>query len=363
MTRNKADDHQVTISVYVVLLVSSTSYRMGKHLYNEGITDYKMSLQLWFYADLLYTVCSATLRVAAGEHLMRHISRKWQRVLVMVLTWTNIGYNIYMIFALISRCKPVHAYWNNVSWFTGEYETVCQLQIARNSTNVQMSLGAMTDIIYALLPLSIIRDIALSKAQRLAIIVVSIMALLSGAAALIRVPYLERMRPEQDWTWISVDIALWGMAELAVGIIALCLATFTPIMAYFWPKSILRLPRRRANLPFYHGEYNSGPDLQFSPHGRGYGNVSYVEGGCGKQKSGKRGKQTRQNSMDDFAVTVEDMGIMKTTEVSSSSEDDTSPASLPYIVSMPRSLPNHNLTAHVGRPPFGIFPQMTASTT
>jgi hypothetical protein len=261
---------------------------------------------------------------------MRHISRKWQRILVIGLSWTNIVYNLYMIFALIFRCTPIHAYWDNISWLTGEYELVCQLDIARNSKYVQMSLGAITDIIYALLPLSIIKDAQITKAQRLAIICVSMLALLSGASAFIRIPSIERMRPLTDFTWTAIDIAVWEMVELAIGILSLCLATFTPIMAYFWPTSTRRLPHRRSNLPFYHGEYNSGPNLQGIPLGNGYGNISYIEGGYGKHKNGKSGKKGHK-SVESLAVMIEDMGIMKTTDVSTSSEDDTSPVSTKII--------------------------------
>jgi hypothetical protein len=121
---------------------------------------------------------SATLRVAAGEHLMRHVSRKWQRILIVGLTWINIVYNFYMIFALIFRCSPIHAYWDDISWFNDYHSKVCQLQIARNSKYVQMGLGAATDIIYALMPISLLRDLDLSKAQRLSMIGVSSLALL-----------------------------------------------------------------------------------------------------------------------------------------------------------------------------------------
>jgi len=63
--------------------------------------------------------------------------------------------------------------------------------------------------------------------------------------------------------------------------------------------------------------------------GSGFGNISYVEGGYGKRKGGKRGEKSVEN----LAMMIEDMdmGILKTTDVSTSSEDDTSPVSLNLI--------------------------------
>jgi len=202
-------------------------------------------------------------------------------------------------------------------------EGECHIRLARRSFFLQSASGAVMDVVLATMPVLILRDVKVANCQRNAILAVVVLAELAGIAMLARMSTSREWQVNRDWTWASLDIAVWSMVEPAIGILALCLATFAPVMSYLWPTSTKRLPipgsrrtRHSSAIPFYpyRRDFASESGFRGIPLESGYGNRTHVETGLG-QSDTTRPKEAHSNESIEGAGQKWDTGIVKTTEL------------------------------------------------
>ncbi|KAF2663395.1 hypothetical protein BT63DRAFT_465962 [Microthyrium microscopicum] len=322
------DDYMLLVSmvlfnIFVALVLTSAYWGVGRHIHDPEIGSLKNAFHAWFYADILYTVCIGLFRIAAAEHLMRHVRRSWQRWVVYAFAWVNILFTIYMVIVLIFRCRPINYFWDRLDSAGNTMEGECHLRLSRVSFLFQSAWGATIDIILATMPVLILKDVKVAHCQKTAIFAVVAFAQLAPISMMVKIPASEALRAGGDWSWAATDVAIWSMIEPAVGILALCLATFAPVMGYLWPTSTRQIARSRRNRshhnssnPFYHRDYASEAGLHGIPLENTYGNKTRVE--TGMPRSSTSSETKNKSPSDEYiegAGQKWDMGIVKTTEL------------------------------------------------
>lgn len=328
------DDYVLLVSmamfnIFVGMYLMAVYWGLGKHMEDPKIKSLRNSVQAWFYGDIFYTICSATFRLAAGEQLIRHVTRKSQLWVVYTLTWINIIYNFYMVFILIFQCRPIYYFWERTV-FDSPVQGMCRLNIARWSLHLQSATAAIIDIVFATMPLWIMKDLNVAHCQRNAVIAVMVLAELAGVAMGLRIPYIREMKLSRDWTWTGADLAIWSVIEPGIGILSLCLATFAPIMSYLWPTSTQKPPKGYGP-KVYRRDFISESALRGIPLESGFGNIAYVESGASKANGGAKLKKKEFQSAETLPGAGDnwDISIVKTTNVVTFSDDATPKMSPP----------------------------------
>jgi hypothetical protein len=154
---------------------------------------------------------------------------------------------------------------------------------------------------------------------------------------------------QNDYSWYIYDVQIWSVTECGIGLVALALCTLSPLVSSIGR----RRPKRRdpyERSSFYSRDYASEARLRGLPLESGLGNTSHIEAGCGsssskKDRSGLRGipgfkslklkrkeaqsteHLVRYNSpgpKSGLSINMDDLGILKTTDVHTFSDEDLS---------------------------------------
>lgn len=90
-------------------------------------------------------------------------------------------------------------------------------------------VNALTDFIFALLPIGVLVKSQLPLATKIPACVVVGLAVLSSVASVVRVVYIPGLRPDATFYVESVRGLVWTVIEPGLGILAACLAAMRPL--------------------------------------------------------------------------------------------------------------------------------------
>lgn len=94
----------------------------------------------------------------------------------------------------------------------------------------QTSTNAVTDLIYAILPIFIIRESKLPPIAKISSCLLLALGTVGGIASVVRLKYIKGLQPGPDFFNSSVNIAIWSLIEPGLGITAASLATLRPLL-------------------------------------------------------------------------------------------------------------------------------------
>jgi hypothetical protein len=130
---------------------------------------------------------------------------RWQRYLIyatlFVYTTTSIGF----IFNTILQCTPVAFAWDK-SIPNG---TCRSLEQFGQATNANAALTTSTDLVYALLPIWMVRNIQMNIYVKISVFIILSMGLISTAATCVRFVYVNTLGNSADF--ICKSYALFSL--------------------------------------------------------------------------------------------------------------------------------------------------------
>ena len=143
--------------------------------------------------------------------------------MIVFILVTNIPTFVFIFI----QCKPYQKSWNaklpGRCWSTDV------------STKVGLYNGVVSvviDWILASLPIVFLWDMQVSRKAKIGVCVLMSMGFFTGVTAIVRTVITKRViaaGKTADFSWISIDLRLWGELEILVGIIAACIPAVKPL--------------------------------------------------------------------------------------------------------------------------------------
>lgn len=135
--------------------------------------------QVFFLSGLVFikvSICVTLLRIAVV---------KWHRATLWLLIVITVVSTIFVDFYVLLQCQPIAATW-------GEVKGVClPSTITVSITFIISGFNLITDVTTALLPFIILKDVQMTKHNKIAIISILSLGVLASIATIARLPFAQ----------------------------------------------------------------------------------------------------------------------------------------------------------------------------
>jgi hypothetical protein len=116
------------------------------------------------------------------------------------------------------RCRPVSAAWR----FQTETTQCLSPRMVYITAYTNGTVGVLTDLVLALIPLTFLRSIRRSPRERLVIALLMGMGVFAAAAEIVKLTYMRSYGQTGDMLWDCVGLITWSILEAQMGIVAAC---------------------------------------------------------------------------------------------------------------------------------------------
>jgi len=188
----------------------------------------------------------------------------------------------------------------------------------------------LVDWSFASLPLAMMRPLDITKLQRAAVSIVVLLGQAAGFVIIARIPAYRGLTIHADYTYSTVPIAQLTTIESGLIIVALCLASLSPLL----PNTTSKRPDQR----LARNDLDSETALRGIPLERNLGTTTIIESTAqeskrssiskltiplkAKTKTGFTSSDTLVQVLENASPKTFDSGIVKTTDVITFSDED-----------------------------------------
>ncbi|KAI3401680.1 hypothetical protein diail_9344 [Diaporthe ilicicola] len=198
----------------------------GRHIADLTLEETLIGLKAWYICEVIYAAISAMVRTSVALFLLRVATEpihKW-------VIYANLGiiYVISTVFTFIAifQCNPPSYFYEQV---LGKPGGCMDVNVVPNAVIAHSVIGAVTDLVFAALPVAMLWDVQLNKRTKFVVALLLGMGAVAGVALLVRIPFVKRLAISPDFLFETVDVAIWSVMEPSLGIIAGCVATLRPL--------------------------------------------------------------------------------------------------------------------------------------
>ncbi|KAK8117730.1 uncharacterized protein PG998_006011 [Apiospora kogelbergensis] len=192
---------KVSVGVFLLRLAPTKKFRMFIH------------------AIIAFTVLSSTAGFCKPT-LVPNYKTAHQLIHMQILT--SMGFHAVTVFF---QCRPISFNWDNTTP-GGKCIPARNLKIATYFNSI---LSALTDLIFALLPIPMLINVQLNWKAKSAIIGILSLGIFATAAAIAKMAYLSNYGKYGDLLFDSADITIWTTIEITVAMIAGSIPCLKPL--------------------------------------------------------------------------------------------------------------------------------------
>ncbi|KAF1990206.1 hypothetical protein K402DRAFT_369989 [Aulographum hederae CBS 113979] len=261
-----------------------------------------MTVNMIIVSEVFYLATITLLKIALGIFFLRILIKPWQRTTIYCVMAISTIFGVAMICFASFLCGYVP---NPETYLTRKLAGKCvsdESQLGMMYTHGVIS--AVTDWIYALLPMLMLRDSQLRRREKITVAFIILLGVIGSVASLVRFAYIHDLTASFiDYFPSVVMIGIWSNIEPGLGITASCLATLRPLFRR-WLEPLRSYTHDRAAASNTRVYYGKGGASSSSKH----------------VKNGKAGSRSRSCSRPGFSRTASSgilTGIKKTTGTSS----------------------------------------------
>ncbi|KAL5584033.1 hypothetical protein FOVSG1_015384 [Fusarium oxysporum f. sp. vasinfectum] len=201
----------------------------GRHIGDVDRAIYMTGMKLSFISQPIYLIAICVVKLSVGCALLRIVSTKFYRWLILSIMGFMAFYTIGCFFTIIFQCSDIRVLWDNsVPSTCWPQKTLQGLSYTNSALNI------ITDLLFAIIiPTPMLWNLNVPFRTRLTLIGILGLGILACAAAFVKLGYITNYGKLGDWLWDSRNITIWTSVELNVGIIAGSLPCLRPLFRRF----------------------------------------------------------------------------------------------------------------------------------
>jgi hypothetical protein len=216
----------VPITVFVPYMVK---YGLGQDIWEvQPANDISNMLRLFYLCQILYIFSVNLIKIALILFFLRVFPQYWFRRWCWVMIGIVTAFGFAYFFPTTFQCNPVNYAWNQ---WDGEHEGTC-IDI-NTGTYINASLNMVLDLVILLMPMPMLfkLHITYSRKQKTLIVVMFSFGIIVTVVSALRVRTLFVYGKTTNPTWDFVEVGLWSIIEIYVGIMCACLPQ---LRAFIW---------------------------------------------------------------------------------------------------------------------------------
>lgn len=180
---------QVTFTFYLVCQLGGVAYGTGRHLSEIEPASAETALAFWFFCEVWYTVSTVLLKVAIGLFLLRVASKRSHIWIIWIVAVATVICGGAFCLIILMQCWPMHSWWSLdpndgrcLSWhYMGGFAYTISV------------LNVIADWIYGILPAFIVKDLVMSKRQKIMVAGILAFAAIGSTATIVRLPTIHTL--------------------------------------------------------------------------------------------------------------------------------------------------------------------------
>ncbi|KAK0745685.1 hypothetical protein B0T18DRAFT_292689, partial [Schizothecium vesticola] len=213
----------ITMSVTMV----ACEYGYGQHLVNLSMENKMVVLKMSYLQQIFYKLTINLTKASIILLYLRIFVQKWFRATCYMLLSIVLSYMVASMAASIWQCSPIA-----LAWDWSSPGTCINLTDAWLANTVY---SIVTDFIILGLPMYPIYESRLPAGQKVALMVVFSLGLVTTVASIMRLPNFHASAIIKDVTY-NVEISLFTTIDQNLAIICACLPVCRLPLAYFFPR-------------------------------------------------------------------------------------------------------------------------------
>jgi len=226
------DDILMVIAL-MFYMVYNVAFVMG-HVTVTGhstltLREFKNAVVYLLIAEHFYTLNIMILKVSLGVFFLRIMIFRWQRWVIYAAMAVSTTIGTAYFFVGVFQC----GYFSNIWIFLSRRVTLegcIPVTPALGVAYTQASVAALTDWIYAILPLFLLYNAQMKRREKNIVFGILSLAAAGSIASLVRFKYIPALVESTEAFFPhSLGIAIWSGVEIGLGIIAGSLATLRPL--------------------------------------------------------------------------------------------------------------------------------------
>ncbi|PVI02161.1 hypothetical protein DM02DRAFT_653786 [Periconia macrospinosa] len=236
------DDLCIVLAVILSVIMSAlvtveVSYGFGRHVAYVSPSSLIHALK-YFWLSSPFAILGAMFGKIAIALLLLRILGKGRHKVYKAILWTLIvlllAVHIVVNVMTFSQCRPTWWLWEqfNPAW-RGERGTCWNPKYHKNYWYFQGAFAAFSDLVLALFPILIFRELHMDLKLKIALCTVMSLGLVATAAAIVKTVQLKNLATP-DLTYNAVSLIYWYVSESWIVVIAACIPTLAPL--YFIAK-------------------------------------------------------------------------------------------------------------------------------
>ncbi|KAF2196869.1 hypothetical protein GQ43DRAFT_234899 [Delitschia confertaspora ATCC 74209] len=230
------DDATMILAAMFFTVYCSVMLLLDSHGGGTHVTNMETLAVLTRYAvigEATYIITVMILKISVGIFLARIVVRRSQLLAIYITVTASILSSLACLFFVLFRCGT-----NFNEYLARQIVEHCTSNtLDRFFAYTQASFAALTDCIFAALPIVILWNANMDMRSKVSIGLILSLAALGCICSFIRFRYVDGLTQIQDFFWNATNIAIWSTIEPGAGIIAGCLATLRPCLRLFLIKA------------------------------------------------------------------------------------------------------------------------------
>ncbi|KAF2195321.1 hypothetical protein K469DRAFT_649142 [Zopfia rhizophila CBS 207.26] len=201
-------------------IVGTMKYGFDRHMWDVPVATYDRAALVEFLAEgaFLLSTCLTKVSALCFYRRLDPPCPKALRWIIYSFIALTVVYSLAFLLYLLLLCHPISAYWK-LPDPTHPTQRSCASQ--RISYPLQGSLSSFSAYYTILIPALVLRNIPMSKSQRLGLRAISLVGLIVVGTGITRTVFLVRMvnSTNGDATWNGFNIFVWSQLECQLSLI------------------------------------------------------------------------------------------------------------------------------------------------
>ncbi|KAK0649836.1 hypothetical protein B0T16DRAFT_457210 [Cercophora newfieldiana] len=209
------------------------NHGLGKHVVYVSMDDLMVFFEISLATSITYVLSMTFTKLSVLCLYIRVLTYDHVRRAAKVMLGVVVVSHVYILACLFTACVPLEAFWN--------LDPIARSQAYCHPISIYWShagLNIVTDFLIFLLPLTVIHKIRSPRPQKVALVIIFLLAFVVCIISVVRVILLARDvdAGAMDVTYDSGKTANWNIWEVNIAILCACLTTMKPVVSEFFPK-------------------------------------------------------------------------------------------------------------------------------
>jgi len=204
-----------------ILLILTVPYAFSGDLSTFTVADVMYSNKLAILSQPLWAWSMAAIKISVAGMLLRLEQQRFIRRFLWTMIWLQVVVAVYNTLSTTLQCIPLRAAWDILGLMT---DAKCWGKNAiRINSICTSSFNIVTDVIFALMPVTFLRKVQIPLRERIVIGLLMALGIFASVASIIKATIAANFGRTDDPNLEGIEMGTWSLIEEQIAFIAACI--------------------------------------------------------------------------------------------------------------------------------------------